>query len=172
VDAVGFHAVEVWNGNWERLNQVSLAWWEQQLRAGRRLVALGGSDTHVLKTVDPDSRHGRSLGSPTTWAMTRGVRTPEAVLGALHAGQVFLSRRPDGPQLYLDRALSGVRVHVVGARGAALMLISAAGVAYAAQIGSDDWSATPRLGDWPQYLRAQVVDEHGQVLALSNPLFR
>lgn len=171
-DAHGYHAVEVWNGSWERLNHVSLAWWEQQLRAGRRLVALGGSDTHVLKAVDPDGRHGRSLGSPTTWAMTDGVRTPEAVLGALRAGQVFLSRDPDGPQLYLDRTPEGARVHVVGARGAALILVSAEGVAYSAQISSDDWTATPRLAEWPLYLRAQVMDEHGQMLALSNPLFK
>ena len=64
-----------------------------------------------------------------------------------------------------------MRVHVVGARGAALMLVSAEGVAYSAQIGSDDWSESPPLTDWSIYLRAQVVDEHGQVLALSNPLF-
>src|SRR5579859_4685067 len=41
--ALGYHAVEVWNGAWERLNHVALNWWEQQLRTGRRLVALGGS---------------------------------------------------------------------------------------------------------------------------------
>jgi len=170
-DAVGYHAVEVWNGGWERQNHVALAWWEQRLRDGYRLVALGGSDTHVLKALDPDRRHGRSLGAPTTWAMTGGARTPEAVLGALRAGKAFVSRGPDGPQLYLDRAPGGVRVHVVGARGAALVLASAEGVGYSASIGSDDWSATPPLTDWPVYLRAQVMDAHGQMLALSNPLF-
>jgi hypothetical protein len=173
-DAVGYHAVEVWNGAWERSNHVALAWWEQQLRAGRRLVALGGSDTHNLRTRDPDIRHARQLGCPTTWARTGGERTPEAVLAALRAGQVFLSRGPEGPQLYLDRVpeSGSVRARAVGARGAALLLVSAEGVAHASRIGSDDWSETPRLSDWARYLRAQVVDEHGQVLALSNPLFR
>jgi hypothetical protein len=170
-NAVGYHAVEVWNGAWERLNHVALGWWEQQLRGGRRLVALGGSDTHHLRTPDPDHRHARGLGCPTTWAMTGGDRTTEAVLGALRAGHVFVSRGPEGPQLYLDRDREGVRVHVVGARGAALMLISANGVEHAVRIGSDDWSERPRLRDWAVYLRAQVMDEHGQVLALSNPLF-
>ena len=170
-NAVGYHAVEVWNGAWERLNHVALGWWEQQLRGGRRLVALGGSDTHHLRTPEPDNRHARGLGCPTTWAMTGGDRTTQAVLGALRAGQVFVSRGPEGPQLYLDRDREGVRVHVVGARGAALMLISADGVEHAVRIGSDDWSERPRLRDWAVYLRAQVMDEHGQVLALSNPLF-
>ena len=51
------------------------------------------------------------------------------------------------------------------------MLVSADGVAHSARIASDDWSETPRLTDWAMYLRAQVMDEHGQILALSNPLF-
>jgi hypothetical protein len=171
-DAVGYHAVEVWNGNWERLNNVALGWWEQQLRAGRRLVALGGSDTHHLKTPDPDIRHARGLGFPTTWARTFGDRTPSGVLAALRAGHVFLSRSPDGPQVYLEHQRPRVHVHVVGARNAALLLISAEGVAHAARITSDDWSDSPLLADWPIYLRAQVIDEYGQVLALTNPLFR
>jgi hypothetical protein len=169
--ALGNHAVEVWNGQWDRLNHVALGWWEQQLRAGRRLVALGGSDTHHLKSPDPDMRHGRGLGYPTTWAWTGGERTPGAVLGALRAGRVFVSRGPDGPQVYLDGEPGSVRVRVVGARGAALLLISADGVVYAASIGSDEWSCTPPLIAWRLYLRAQVVDERGQILALTNPLF-
>ncbi|MDQ6670735.1 MAG: CehA/McbA family metallohydrolase [Chloroflexota bacterium] len=169
--ALGYEAVEVWNGAWERLNHIALAWWEQQLRTGRRLVALGGSDTHDLKAVDSDGRHGSGLGRPTTWARTGGDRTPEAVLGALRAGRVFVSRGPEGPQVYLERESGQVRVHVVGARGAALLLISTDGVQYSARIGSDDWFDTPRLADWRVYLRAQVMDEQGQVLALTNPLF-
>jgi hypothetical protein len=171
--AVGYHAVEVWNGAWERQNHVALAWWEQQLRAGRRLVALGGSDTHMLKTRDPDGRHGPELGRPTTWALTRGQRTAEAVLKALLSGQVFISRGPDGPQVYLAREPESerVRVHVVGARGAGLLLISAEGVEHAARVGSEDWCARPRLPNWRRYLRAQVIDAHGQVLALTNPLY-
>jgi hypothetical protein len=168
--AVGYQAVEVWNGAWERLNHVALAWWEEHLRAGRRVVALGGSDTHHLKSVDPDMRHGRGLGWPTTWVMTGGERTPAAVLQALRAGRVFVSRAPEGPQLYLTD--DPVRVRVVGARGALLSLISADDVVYSAPIVSDDFSETPALAPWSLYLRAQVVDpRHGQMLALSNPIF-
>jgi hypothetical protein len=174
-EAIGYHAVEVWNGAWARLNYAALDWWEGQLRAGRRLVALGGSDLHHVRTPDTDRRHARDLGSPTTWAMTGGDRTPAGVLAALRAGRAFLSRDPSGPQLFFERVLApepdAVRVHVVGARGAALMLISAAGIEYSTSIGADDWSDRLRLTDWPGYLRAQVLDEHGQVLALSNALY-
>jgi predicted metal-dependent phosphoesterase TrpH len=170
-DAVGYHAVEVWNGAWERLNHVALAWWEQQLRAGRRLVALGGSDLHRLRTPDPDPRHARDLGVPTTWAQVGDDRTPAGVLSALRAGRVFVSRGPDGPQLFFARDGDGVRIHVVDSRGAALMLVSADGVEHAAHVTSNDWSARFRISQGGNYLRAQVMDEHGQMLAVSNPLY-
>jgi hypothetical protein len=170
-DAVGYHAIEVWNGPWERLNHVSLAWWEEQLRAGRRIVALGGSDTHNLKEVDPDNRHGRMLGLPTTWARVGSDRSADGVLSALRRGDVFISQDVDGPQLYLSRVGDEVVVRAVGGRGVALMLVSQDGVEAATTLRSDDASETfrvPRHG----YLRAQLLDEHGQLLALTNPLIR
>src|SRR5690606_26035175 len=38
--------VEVWNGPWREDNQDAVNWWHEQLVAGRRLVAVGGSDAH------------------------------------------------------------------------------------------------------------------------------
>ena len=38
--ATGYHAIEVWNGDWPQQNDVALSFWDQQLRAGRRIVAL------------------------------------------------------------------------------------------------------------------------------------
>jgi hypothetical protein len=176
-EATGYHAVEVWNGAWERLNHVALAWWEQQLRIRHHLVALGGSDLHRLRAPDPDPRHARDLGVPTTWAQVGEDRTPAGVLGALRAGRVFLSAQPSGPQLFLSTDAEGqsdslaVRVRAVDARRAALVLVSANGVEHAAQISSDDWSTRFVLPTHAGYLRAQLMDEHGQVLALTNPVY-
>jgi hypothetical protein len=170
-NAIGYHAIEVWNGQWQRLNHVSLAWWEQHLRAGRRIVALGGSDTHYLRTPDSDDRHASGLGVPTTWAHVGDDRTPPGVLAALRAGRVFVSRGPDGPQLYLGRDVEGFRVRAVGGRGAAMVLVSADAVERAIQVGADDWCERVRLPDLHGYLRAQLMDEHGQVLALTNPIW-
>lgn len=168
-DAAGYHAIEVWNAAWERLNHVSLAFWEAQLRAGRRIVAVGGSDTHKLREVDPDNRHGRMLGLPTTWAQASDA-TPEAVLDALRAGRAFISRDVEGPQLYLQRDEGGFRVRAVGARGAVLALVSADGVVATAAITREDWCDT-FVRAARGYVRAQVMDEHGQLLALANPIF-
>ncbi len=169
--AIGYQAVEVWNGAWERLNHVALAWWEDRLRAGSRLVAVGGSDTHNLRHSDLDSRHGRMLGLPTTWAQVGGERSTEGVLAALQAGRAFISRDVDGPQLFLARQEQAVRVRVVGAPRCALLLVSDRGVEVSPTVAREDWADTFALAPGGKYIRAQLMDEHGQVLALTNPLF-
>jgi hypothetical protein len=163
-DATGFHAVEVWNGNWQELNNVSLAWWDSLLRAGRQVVALGGSDTHMLKPEHPPDR----LGRPTTWAFVPGEPSAPAVLAALRAGNSFVSRDVDGPQLYLSRHEDGVRIRCVDAQRAVLVLVSDVGTEHASAVGSDDWVHHVRVEQATRYIRAQLMDAHGQMLALSN----
>jgi hypothetical protein len=156
-NAVGFHAVEVWNGNWLEENEVSLAWWDTLLRSGRRIVAVGGSDTHHLK------RDGDRPGRPTTWVQADS-RSVDGVLTALRAGRVFVSRDVDGPQLYLSRE----NVHVVGAGGATLTLVSARGVERSTTVDSDDW--TIPVTHSGLFFRAELRDASGEMLALSNPV--
>ena len=46
----GYHdvdAMEVWNGLWNVDDELSLRIWQQLLRQGRRITAVGGSDSHV-----------------------------------------------------------------------------------------------------------------------------
>jgi hypothetical protein len=170
--AIGFHAVEVWNGAWAGLNHTSLGWWEAQLRAGRRLVALGGSDLHRLKSSDPDPRHARNLGTPTTWARVGDDRSVDGVLAALRAGRVFISASPFGPQLFVEPEADAmaIRVRAVGGRHAALAVISESGVVEAASVGSEDWTMRCRPPAPGGYLRVQLMDDYGQMLALSNPV--
>jgi hypothetical protein len=89
---VGFDWVEVWNGPWRAVNEEALAWWQAQLAGGRRLVAVGGSDTHR-----PD---GRAHGRPTTWVWCAERATP-AILDAIDQGHVFVSHSPEGPTINL-----------------------------------------------------------------------
>jgi hypothetical protein len=49
--------------------------------------------------------------------------------------------------------------------------VSPDGVVYSTTIGSVDWSDRVRVTEGSAYVRAQVVDELGQVLALSNALY-
>jgi hypothetical protein len=90
------------------------------------------------------------------------------MLNALRSGQVFVSRDVDGPQLYLSREPGGVRVHVVGAGGATLTLLSDAGPERSVPVAGDDWTDVLRRGDECAYVRAELTSAGGEMLALSN----
>lgn len=166
-NASGFHAVEVWNGPFGESNDAAVTFWEERLRAGWRLVALGGSDTHRLKGEPRPDR----LGVPTTWAHVGADRSPAGVLQALRAGRVFVSRDVDGPALYLSRQRDTLRAHVLGAHGARLIVLSEQGREHDVHVGTDDWSEELPLPPGRAYARAELLSTGGEMLALSNALF-
>jgi hypothetical protein len=171
-DAVtGFHAVEVWNGPWRGQNAASLRFWDERLRSGQRLVALGGSDTHLLRSGDPDPRHSQALGTPTTWVQAGPSPDAAAILAGLRAGRTFVSASPGGPQLYVERGDRAFDVTTRDADGAALVVIGDHGVVAAEAAGSGEWSVTIPVPRAATYLRAQLVDAHGELEALSSPVW-
>jgi hypothetical protein len=160
-DATGFHAVEVWNGGWHEHNDVALAWWDSLLRAGRRVVAVGGSDTHHLQRPEPADR----LGVPTTWVYVDSSPTLAAILAALRNGHVFISHDVDGPQMYIERE----SVRVVDGAGATLTLVSSHGVGKQMNVPTDDWTTSFVMSDAPN-LRAELA-RGDEMLALTNPVW-
>ncbi len=173
-DIGGFHAVEVWNGPWVRLNSIALAFWEDRLLRGERVTAVGGSDTHYLKTTDPDPRHSPRLGGPTTWVQTGDAPNVASILAALREGRAFVSASARGPQLYLtpDPARAGrVHVEVRDAESCALRLITDAGLIHSAAVNAPVWDASVDMVPAARYVRAQLSDSTGDVRALSNPVW-
>jgi hypothetical protein len=171
-DTVGAaHAVEVWNGPWTGLNSIAVAFWETRLRAGQRLTAVGGSDTHKLRSVDADRRHAPGLGRPTTWVETGRRPDAAAILRGLRAGRTFVSASPRGPQLYLDRVKDELAVDIRGGRGTGLQLIGDRGVIEAHSVESDETTKTVAVHGRTSYIRAQLVDPSGEVVALTNPIW-
>ena len=170
-EVTGYAAVEVWNGPWLRLNSIALAFWESRLQAGERLVAVGGSDTHLLKGPDADQRHSPVPGSPTTWAQAGERGDASMILGALRDGRAFISASPRGPELYVDPDQGHVRIEAVGAAGAALLVLSDGGCVAAAPVAGDRWERRVAVPAEARYVRAQLVDGAGQLLALSNPVW-
>jgi predicted metal-dependent phosphoesterase TrpH len=178
-EVTSFHAVEVWNGDWDKLNTVALAYWEALLRQGRPVVAVGGSDTHHLHTVRrprfgiPDAR----FGTPTMFIRVGGgPLTIATVLAALRRGDCFISESPTGPELYVARATdtddAPLTVRVVGAASDTLSVIGPDGAAFAAAVPSWDWSVAVPFPAGTPWLRAQVTDRVGRVRALSNAVWR
>ncbi|XID95142.1 CehA/McbA family metallohydrolase [Paenibacillaceae bacterium WGS1546] len=176
-------AVEVWNGPWTERNDGALAWWQEQLAAGGRLVAVGGSDAH---RPHPYVRHAW----PTTWVYAN-TRTVEGIMEGVRAGRVFLSYAPDGPtiDLTLGSCMIGdvyeprpgdeadFKLNLAGLReGDAVKIVSERGVEHQFTAATDG----DRAYSWPMlerlFYRVEVwryFPEAGRelVAALSNPVY-
>jgi hypothetical protein len=192
----GFDAVEVWQGLWPTLNFQSVSWWEELLKEGNRIVAVGGSDIHRL-----ENEPGRSvydIGTPTTWVFCSGL-SKELLLSAIRAGRVFISRDPVGPGISFEArnpktnetAMMGdeiafskgdelqLHLRVKRGRGGLARLLSERGEIKRVLVDSDEfeecWKARPEGNG---YLRVEILDpdyglgtDEREVAALSNPIY-
>lgn len=84
----GFDAMEVWNGRWDAEDEGALQIWDRLLREGRRLTAIGSSDTHKPDTPS------NALALPTTYIRATSL-SERALLEGIRAGQVFVTSAPD-----------------------------------------------------------------------------
>jgi hypothetical protein len=89
----------------------------------------------------------------------------------LHAGRTFVSALPRGPQLYLDRIDDELTVDIRDGRGTALLLIGERGVIQAQTVESDEATTTVAVPGRTSYVRAQLVDSSGEVVALTSPIW-
>ena len=81
----GVDAVEVWNGKWNVDDEVSLRTWLRLLRSGRRVTAVGSSDSH--------GPH-QPIGRPHTVVRAEGL-SARALVDALRRGRCYLAGSSD-----------------------------------------------------------------------------
>jgi hypothetical protein len=184
-------AVEVMNGGGGHGFFPGIHFWEQQLRNGYRLTAVGGSDNHHADW--PLDKVG-SVGSPTTVVHAQNLSVA-AILDGILAGRVFLdltgsrnkllelhahdstgsAEMGDDLEPQKGEALT-FQIHVAGCEGASLhLLIDGQEISSLPQqpITSADqnfdmkWT-TDGTRHW---LRAEVRDSHGQLLLFANPIY-
>jgi hypothetical protein len=95
----GYTSMEVWQAPWRFYNWESLERWDERLRAGERIVAVGGSDVHSIAPKPP--RHPHGLGNPTTWVYSEDGASEEGILDGIRRGRAFITDDPRGAQLVL-----------------------------------------------------------------------
>lgn len=194
----GPDCIEVWGGPWFISNYQSLAVWDAQLRQGKRITGVGGSDKHQGPFTGELGWY--ELGTPCTWVHADALTIP-SITDGLRAGHAFISERPTGPWLQLtaedtsgeQQAGMGdelslpnsteVRLccRVRGGAGNVLRLVSAQEV-HEAAITKDDFTYERRgvvSGD--TYWRVEVIEPPEAPLeeepaalmakALGNPIY-
>ena len=189
--------VEAWQGpNWF-WNFQSLAYWDGLLRAGKRVVAVGGSDKHQGPFDGTLSNY--EVGTPTTWVWATEL-SERAILDGIRAGHVFIALDPRRPRLEMTAEAAGqtammgdelclpagsevaFRCRVRGAAGNLLRVVTD-GEVREMPVDADDF-----VHEWVflatggrSYVRAEVIeppevplDEEPaalMLLALGNPIY-
>jgi predicted metal-dependent phosphoesterase TrpH len=192
--------IEVWGTPWFTSNYQSLALWDAQLRRGKRITAVGGSDKHQGPFVHKGELGWYEVGNPCTHVFADALSVP-AIIAGIRAGRVFISAGPDGPRLELtadeihggQRAIMGselrlpadaslrLRCRVQGGAGNVLRLVSTQKI-HEAPITGDDFTYECQVAITSDtYWRAQVIeppeaplDEEPAALmakALGNPIY-
>lgn len=87
--------LEIWTGPFQPDDEAMLKKWDQMLLAGQRIVGNGGSDLHGT-----DNNQGFASGTPTT-VVHADALSKRAVIDALKRGRSFVTRLPDGVEVYL-----------------------------------------------------------------------
>ncbi|MDD4316108.1 MAG: CehA/McbA family metallohydrolase [Clostridia bacterium] len=97
-----YDAVEVWNGPMRKDNLKAIEWWDGQLKKGRRLVAICGSDYHKDYYVTD------LLASPTLWVFADS-NAEDAILDAMRKGRCVLTHSPLSTMIEMtaDGAVTG-----------------------------------------------------------------
>lgn len=179
MDAVEYDLIEVWNGATPpEVNLKCLAWWDGQLKAGKKIPVIGGSDFHRME-------FGRMLASPCTWLYAPS-RTPGDLLDAMKQGHGFITYSPDGPILRIggnegllgDTVSEDAKISFTFERlrkGDVIALISNQGEE---RIPMEEFTSEytcTRTVKGLKYLRAQVYREpdfaRGMPALISNPFY-
>ncbi len=177
----GFECTEPWNGWWGGLNNLSTAFWADQLNHDRPEswhIGLCGSDMHYLKSPgDPRIPVSHAtMGFPTLWLHMDDTLSPESILAAIRSGTCFISESPTGPQIYASRDGDTVRVRAGGADGDCLMALGRHGCVLAEAIEGNDvsfaWPVSEAMPDGEHYVRFEIHTPGGGIRALSNPIWR
>jgi hypothetical protein len=178
-EASEMDAVEVWNGAWTRSDEEALRLWDGLLRTGRRTVAVGGSDSH---------RADQPVGHPQTVVGAAGLNR-EAVMAALRAGRAYvaadsrihldLGAESDGASAVMggrlvtrDERTVGVTLRVGGVPGSRVTLHTDLGAVHEAIVEHPAAAVLwETVSGATRYVRAEVRDARGRMLALSNPIW-
>jgi hypothetical protein len=189
-DMSRFAAIEVINGG-SGINFSSAEFWEQQLRSGHRLTAIGGSDNHNgPMTLD----HPGAIGWPTTAVQAKELSVP-AILDGIRAGHVFIDLTASRNRLLEMEARNGaaqaqmgdmlsagkgddvdLRFHVVGCAKTTLHFFvdgrEDATLASQAIAGEEEQLKIRWISDGGRHwLRAEVLDANGTLMLLGNPIY-
>lgn len=182
------NGLEVITGKWElterAFSPAAIALWDQQLDAGHKIAAIGGSDDHRagMGTGATDT----PLGSPTTLVLADGLSEAAIVDAVKHGRTIVQMRGPDDPlvdftladgseigdEVHEAGGPAELVVHVTGGAGTFVQIFRDGVKVHQADLTSDD--ARVRYTDstlGEHRFRVELVDDGNQRLVVTSHLY-
>jgi len=187
-------AVEIWNAKWDKEDEESLKIWDELLRAGKRVTAIGSSDTHLPPYEPSDYPTNLAVGSPTVQVAAKTLGK-KSILNGIKEGRVTVTGNSSqrlnfgmttptgkafGPgesgKIANENATFGFRVSYDGfAVGSKVKLISYSGsttqVKEFVDSNSSGTFSVSQTFAGPGFVRLEVRNDDGSMAAFTNPIW-
>ena len=187
-DWVKMDSIEIWNGDWDATDEITLKQWDTLLQQGKILPVIGSSDSHqpplpVRKGGNP------SLGEPTNHVGMKKLSQSE-LLSAIKYGRIWMSDLPKNYRLEFT-ALDGKKRLNLGETGAisnqevklilesrnfpadsSVRVISNGKIIHEGKAVANSYKfEMPVEVDSNTYFRVEIRDSTNKMLALTNPIY-
>ncbi|WP_158795466.1 CehA/McbA family metallohydrolase [Pedobacter sp. L105] len=177
-----FDGIEIWNGQWNKLNELALQWWDGLLQKKLRKTAIGASDTHTI------SGSANNLGRPQTVVYANAL-SRNGIIEGIKKGRVYLAAtdsvllkfevRSAGETANIGETLaqhSDPLIHVYldikGCENSVMTLIGSKGLLFKIPVTSDSKMIRLKVKRGSTfYIRAEIRKLDGKMLALTNPIW-
>jgi hypothetical protein len=175
-----FDGIEIWNGNWDKQDELALNWWDSLLKEGKKLFAIGASDTHVISGSE------NNLGSPQTVIFSDAL-SKKGLMEGLKNGKAYAVKSSDFELVM--RAKSGSNEAMIGETlkidlndGTSVSLSAKLPEGSIITLHSDygiiqnEIYRKDKIFNWTvkmpaKYVRAEVRSNTGELIGFTNPIY-
>lgn len=182
-------SVEIWNGAWDWQDEAALQKWDTMLQKGKRVRAIGSSDSHSPPAEQNAYATNLAIGTPTNFVGVRKL-TQKDILEAIENGRAWVAENPNynlnftgennnsraviGDSLFVARdktvkfAFSGREFPV----GATVAIISGGTALQKTTLDKTAFALNFTIkSNGSEYFRIEVRDSAGKMLAFTNPIY-
>lgn len=175
-----YNFMEIWNGFWQKGNEYCLNYWHDIIKSGRKVIAVGGSDTH---REEPKKWYGR----PSTWIYSDAY-SQAGIIAGLKSGRVCVCLNPRSPHVDLqiedtfmgdiyessteDSCLLRCHIHQPNVDGSTIKIISSDDTIIEDDLKASDTCYEVQVTTSSSFYRVEIwKNDLTEPLAISNPIY-